>query len=76
MKKLKLEEIKIGQQVEVEQLSDILDTWILIEEDHIGDNSGIIRFIGNEPNGESQRILESGKIIGCIYNDSETLSEE
>lgn len=70
VKKLKLEDLKLGMEVQPEQLSEIYDTWILIEETNVGAKTGIIKWIGKTPNKESQKILESGKVIGCIFNDS------
>lgn len=54
----------------------IYDTWILVEESHVGATNGIIRFIGKQSNHKSQAILEEGKPMGCIYNDSTLLDED
>lgn len=62
--------------VNFSQLSNIYDTWILVEEKHVGAKDGIIRFIGKETNSTSQAILDEGKPIGCVYNDSELLDED
>lgn len=76
IEKLKLQDLKVGMHIKFNQLTDILDTWILVEEKAVGADGGIIRFIGKEPNSISQAILEEGKPIGCIYNDSEQLEED
>lgn len=74
--KLKLQDLKKGMTVRFDQLTDIYDVWILVEEEAVNSDHGIIRFIGKEPDSESQAILEEGKPIGCIYNDSEQLEED
>jgi len=74
--KLKLEDIKIGMKVNMEQLSEIRDIWILVEEEAYGADSGVVRFVGVTPNNESQAVLDTGKPIACIYNDSEILDGE
>lgn len=74
--KLSLQDINVGMSVKFNQLSNIYDTWILVEEKSIGADGGIIRFIGKEANSVSQAILDEGKPIGCIYNDSELLDED
>lgn len=73
---LTLQDIKVGMSVKFSQLSNIYDTWILVEKKNIGEDGGIIRFIGKETNSASQAILDEGKPIGCIYNDSELLDED
>lgn len=70
IKQLTLSDLQIGMKVRFEQLQNIYDTWILVEESKVGSEDGIVRFIGKHPNSESQAILEEGKPIGCIYNDS------
>ncbi len=74
--KLKLEDLKIGMKVSAEQLSEIRDTWILVEEKAYGADSGVVRFVGMTPNDESQAVLDTGKPIACIFNDSEILDKE
>lgn len=74
--KLSLQDIKVGMPVKFSQLSNIFDTWILVEEKKVGADGGIIRFIGEKTNSISQAILDEGKPIGCIYNDSELIDED
>lgn len=72
---LKREDLKIGKQVEISQLSEIYDTMILIGSENMGDTSGEILFIG-EKNSNDQRAIaafHSGKVISPIYHDRDEL---
>jgi len=70
LEKLTLSEIKVGMEVEIDQLSEIYDTWIFVILEHKGDRKGIIGFIGPKPNSESQKLFDLGKMIHVEYNDS------
>lgn len=74
--KLKIEDLKLGMRVHVEQLSETRDIWILLEKKNPTDKVGTIRFIGKIPNKSSQALLNTGKPISCIYHDSELLDGE
>ena len=76
MKKYKLEELQLGMEVNIDELSEIYDTWILLEKQSPEAVEGIVRFIGKRPNKDSQALLDSGIIVGCIYNDSIYLEED
>lgn len=76
MKKLKLEDLKIGMEVEFDQLSDIYDTLILLTSYSYTDNKGVIEFIGEPGSEEARPIFESGKVIASIYHDSMELDPD
>lgn len=76
MKKLKLEDLKIGMEVEFDQLSDIYDTLILLTSDSYTANKGVIKFIGKPGSEEVRSIFKSGKVIAPIYHDSMLLDPD
>lgn len=73
MQKLALSNIKIGMEVDIDQLSEIYDTLIILTSDSYTSNTGTIAFIGKGHTDESRKIMASGKIIAPIYNDSTLL---
>ena len=76
LRKLNLEDLKIGMQVEIEQLSDIYDTLIMVQMEEMTSKSGTIRFIGKGPCAESQSIYNEGKPVAPIFHDSIELEED
>lgn len=72
-RKYKLEDLKIGMVVSVEQLSEIYDTWIMLiqpESSNYGLTDGIVSFIGNEPTTESDKLFSHGNVVIPVFNDS------
>ena len=76
--KLKLEDLKVGMYVEIDQLTEIYDTAIIVELSDKDDSGGVIQFIG-EPNRKSYNglghLYEPGKSIAPIYHDSSEFEE-
>ncbi len=72
LRKYSLEELSKGMRVFKEQLSDILDTWIILyrPKNEQMQEDGIIGFIGKEPNEESDRLYSPNNVIIPVYNDS------
>lgn len=72
LKKLTLEELKLGMQVYKEQLSDIYDTWIILYKpvNQEIEKDGIIGFIGKKTNSESFKLYTPDNLIIPVYNDS------
>ncbi len=74
-KNYKLSDLKIGMRVNVEDLSSIYNTWIILykpKKTHF-EEDGIIGFIGSEPNSESDALYTKDNIITPVYNDSTDL---
>lgn len=67
---LRLSDIKVGQRVQISQLSNICDTWILLRLDPIDSEEGTIMFIGKQPDKKFQALFNSGLSVGYVYNDS------
>lgn len=78
MPKYKISDLSKGMKVYKEQLSEILDTWIILYRPKNSDmkEDGIIGYIGNEPNAESDALYSSDNIITPVYNDSIELEED
>lgn len=76
MKKLKLEDLRVGMYVEIGQLDEIYDTLIIVDEKSVDDTGGIIVFIGQKPCKESQEAMDKCTVIAPIYNDSIELNED
>ena len=78
MPKYKISDLSKGMKVYKEQLSEILDTWIILYRPKDSDmkEDGIIGYIGNEPNAESDALYSSDNIITPVYNDSIELEED
>lgn len=79
--KLKYEDLVIGKKVEIDQLSEIYDTMILVGSDKMGQTCGEIMFIGekNSKNSNDPRAVaafHSGRVISPIYHDSTELEED
>lgn len=67
-----LEELKVGMRVKTSQLNDILDTYIILTEAEfcgVNDVIGVVAFIGDKLNAESDKFVrQSG--TASVYNDS------
>lgn len=77
-KKLKLEDLRLGMLVRRSQLDDIYDTHIILTDvKNLGfDAEGIISYIGENLNKESNAIVLGAESICPIYNDSSELEED
>lgn len=75
LKKLTLEELTIGMQVTAEQLSDIYDTYMIIQYDNNTDTVGKLVYIGKTQTDEYDKWFMQSKPITPIYNDKEELED-
>lgn len=78
-KKYRLEDLKLGMVVSVEQLSEIYDTWIMLvqpEGSNYGFTEGIVSFIGKEPTTESDKLFGHGNVVIPVFNDSLEADED
>jgi len=69
---LKLEDLKVGMEVQSSQLVNIFDIHIILKDvSFVGINevSGVIAYIGRTLTDESDNIVKFNKTYG-IYNDS------
>lgn len=69
-RKLKLEDLKVGMWVTVSDLSNIVDTYILLKDTEIKDGEviGVIDSILCSPSTDAQEKISSGEVY-CVYND-------
>lgn len=78
-KKYKLEDLRLGMVVSVEQLNEIYDTWIMLVQPK-GSNyeltEGIVSFIGKEPTAESDKLFNQGNVVIPVFNDSLEAEED
>ena len=75
LRKLTLEELTIGMQVTAEQLSDIYDTYMIIQYDNNTDIVGKLVYIGKTQTDEYGKWFMQSKPITPIYNDKEELED-
>lgn len=75
LRKLTLEELTIGMQVTAEQLSDIYDTYMIIQYDNNTDTVGKLVYIGKTQTDEYDKWFMQSKPITPIYNDKEELED-
>ena len=75
LRKLTLEELTIGMQVTAEQLSDIYDTYMIIQYDNNTDIVGKLVYIGKTQTDEYDKWFMQSKPITPIYNDKEELED-
>ena len=77
-KKYALQELRLGMQVKKSQLSDILDTYIILTDvSSIGqDLVGRIGFIGKEITEEVTKLRSPKVAITCIYNNSTEMGDD
>lgn len=69
--KLKLEDLHKGMEVNTEQLSDILDTYIILKDVHlIKNNLGIGSFEGTIDDISTQKLRLTKPNSILVYNDS------
>ena len=78
MPKYKISDLSKGMKVYKEQLSEILDTWIILYRPNDSDmkEDGIIRYIDNEPNAESHAQYYSNNKNTPVNNKRIELEED
>lgn len=76
--KLRLEDIKVGDIVSEESLSNIYNTYITLVDSRIvgEDIVGKIAYIGKDLNEESDRAVAENDNICAIYNDIDEVEGE
>ena len=65
---LQANELKIGMRATVEQLSHILNKYMILAYDNAGDTEGTLVFVGNRQNKEYDRWFMQNKPITPIYH--------
>lgn len=75
LRKLTLEDIHIGMNVTPDQLSDIYDTYMIVQYENDTDMVGKLVFIGKKQTEEYDRWFMQSKPITPIYNDKEELED-
>lgn len=73
-KKLTVKDLSIGMQVKASQLSEIYDTYIIltdIKQLPNGDSIGIVSFVNDVLNSDSDRLFVEGASICPIYKERE-----
>ena len=68
-------DLRTGMKVFKEELSSVYDTWIILyrPKDSDMEEDGIIGYIGEETNAESDALYTADNTIIPIYNDSSDL---
>ncbi len=72
---LKPNDLKIGMKTTAEQLSHIMNTYMIIAYDHAGDVEGTLVFIGNSQTEEYDSWFMQDKPITPIYHTEMELEE-
>lgn len=72
---LKANELKIGMRATAEQLSHILNKYMILAYDNVGDTEGTLVFVGNRQNKEYDRWFMQNKPITPIYHTQMDLEE-
>ncbi len=72
---LKANELKIGMRATVEQLSHIINKYMILAYDNAGDNEGTLVFVGNKQNKEYDKWFMQSKPITPIYHTKMDLEE-
>ena len=72
---LKPKDLKIGMRTTVEQLSHIMNKYMIIAYDHAGDTEGTLVFIGNRQTKEYDSWFMQDKPITPIYHTEMELEE-
>lgn len=75
LRKLTPEDIHIGMNVTPDQLSDIYDTYMIVQYENDTDMMGKLVFIGKKQTEEYDRWFMQSKPITPIYNDKEELED-
>lgn len=77
-RKYTLEDLRVGMEVNRDELSEIYDTWIILYRPKGAaiEHDGIIGFIGSRTNGESDRLYTADNIVTPVYNDSMNLEAD
>ena len=68
--KLKIQDLKVGMEVYIEQLSEIYDWWIFVDKKDVHDKKGIIKYIGKETSRKSREAWTHCRVLAPIYHDS------
>ena len=71
-KMLTKEQLQLGMKVKTSQLKNIYDTYIILSDAEfcgINDVIGVVVFIGDELNAESDKFITQSK-TASVYNDS------
>ena len=74
-KRLRLKDIRIGMRTSPEQLSHILDTYMIIAYENTGDTEGTLVFIGDKQNQEYDSWFMQDKPITPIHHTKMELEE-
>lgn len=72
---IQLKDAKIGMKTTVEQLSHIMNKYMIIAYDHVGDKEGTLVFIGDRQNKEYDSWFMQDKPITPIHHTKEELEE-
>lgn len=70
-----VDELKIGMRATVEQLSKILNKYMILAYDNIGDTVGTLVFIGNRQTKEYDKWFKQDKPITPIHHTETDLEE-
>lgn len=74
---LSKDQLQLGMRVKISQLSEVLDTHIILTDAEFCDVSdviGVIAFMGSELNAESDKFVTQSNTAG-VYNDSSEYEE-
>ena len=76
--KYMVQDLKYGMQVKKSQLSEILDTYIILTNVRCAGNDlvGIVGFIGKEITEEAARLRNPSIPITCVYNNSTEIGDD
>lgn len=73
LKRFTFEDLYIGMEVTTDQLSDIYDTYMIIQYESNNDRIGRLVYIGKSQTAEYDEWFMQSKPITPIYNDKEDL---
>lgn len=78
IKKYTLPELKLGMEVKIDELSNILDTYIILVDVYkVGkDLAGKIGFIGEELTAEVSKLRSPDRAITSVYNNSTEIGDD
>ena len=69
------DELKIGMKATAEQLSRILNKYMILAYDNVGDTVGTLVFVGNRQNKEYDKWFMQDKPITPIHHNEADLEE-
>lgn len=72
---LRVDDLKLGMRATVEQLSHIVNKYMILAYDNVGDKEGTLVFIGNRQNKEYDKWFMQNKPITPIHHTTEELEE-